>query len=147
MRHTKLVGSEYEMDRKTGALLSLQRFPFVEFEGIPNNNRHTGLSTDRLEDSEPPHKRRKVQTVVRKAVQTILQKARDFREPQQSQEKDSRTNRRDESFDRYDSLPLCPRFNEISTYLINNRRRLALHKMCFVMPEHTLVRNNSRLKH
>lgn len=40
-----------------------------------------------------------------------------------------------------DTVPLpCPRYNEIRQYLIANRQALALHTMCFEMPEYTLVR-------
>lgn len=37
-----------------------------------------------------------------------------------------------------EEIPICPRYDEIRNYLINQRRELAIDTMKFRMPEHTL---------
>lgn len=109
-----------------------KRGSFIEFEKIPNNNQHR-LGVDRLDNTEPLRKRRRVQ-------HDIGQKVRTFREPQRNEEEMSQIDKYTGSLDFRDhDLPPCNRFDEISNYLITNRRQLALHTMCFAIPEHTLV--------
>ncbi|ESZ96997.1 hypothetical protein SBOR_2613 [Sclerotinia borealis F-4128] len=130
VEYTKVVGTEYLVNRR-GICAPLARDPFVEFEGIPNMRRRTRSGMDRLEDSERYFKRRRVQAVVRKAYT--------LRASRRNREEISQTNSLYQSIDiRDNDLPPCPRFDETSTYLIDNRRQLALHTMCFVMPENTL---------
>ncbi|KAF7864032.1 hypothetical protein EAF04_006997 [Stromatinia cepivora] len=127
-RYPKIIGSEYEVDTN-GDIAQVSRHPFIEFEGISNDDWHTESSMDRLE-SQRPHKRRKVEhAIVREAV---------CRESQRSQEEELEIDDGETSDLEDQDLPPCPRFDEISTYLIENRRQLALHTMCFAMPEHTL---------
>ncbi|KAI9648058.1 hypothetical protein NHQ30_002686 [Ciborinia camelliae] len=141
VEYTKVIGTELELDRY-GYPRRFAREPFVEFEGIPNQKRQPGSDTHRLEDSEPLNKRRRVHAVVRTAhtLRDPLLKKEDELQKQREASKSDILSASVDFGD--DDLPQCPRFDEISTYLINNRRQLALHTMCFVMPEHTLVGNN-----
>ncbi|EDN96129.1 predicted protein [Sclerotinia sclerotiorum 1980 UF-70] len=129
-RYSRIVGSQFEME-SNGEIPLASRHSFVEFEGIPDKKRHAESSMDRLE-SQGPHKRRRVEhAIVREAV---------CRQPQRSLEEELGVDD-EETVDPEDEdqeLPPCPRFHEISKYLIENRRQLALHTMCFAMPEHTL---------
>ncbi|KAB8304212.1 hypothetical protein EYC80_003630 [Monilinia laxa] len=130
LEYTKVVGTEYRVNKK-GERPPEQRLPWVEFKGIPRNKRYSGLGMDRLEDSQPLHKRRR--------VQNITMKARGLRRPPPSEEVGTQVETLFQSIEPGDhDLPLCARFEEISTYLIENRRQLALHTMCFLMPEHLL---------
>ncbi|KAG4035155.1 hypothetical protein MFRU_002g04990 [Monilinia fructicola] len=130
LQYTKVVGTEYRVN-KSGERPPEKRLPWVEFKGIPRNKRHPGLGMDRLEGSQPLHRRRR--------VQNIAMKARVFRRPSPSLEVRAQAESLYKSIEPGDhDLPSCPRFDEISTYLIDNRRQLALHTMCFLMPEHLL---------
>ncbi|CAD6442137.1 8010588e-ef91-4fb5-adf5-f8a3efb3b9b0 [Sclerotinia trifoliorum] len=129
-RYTRIVGSEFEVD-SDGDAAQVSRHPFVEFEGIPDKNRHAESSMDRLESQRPQKRRRVEHAIVREAV---------CRQPQRSLEEELGVDNEEtvDSKDEDQDLPPCPRFHEISRYLIDNRRQLALHTMCFAMPEHTL---------
>ncbi|TGO89044.1 hypothetical protein BPOR_0128g00180 [Botrytis porri] len=132
-----VTGEEFIL-KKNGERWPILRDPFTEFEGIPNNNQHTGLRSDRLDTLEPPRKRRRVTT----APAAIVRKACTSREPRLNQKMKPRIDTLAEFKDQ--DLPPCPRFDEISAYLIDNRRQLALHTMCFAMPEHTLPHGRYR---
>lgn len=133
MKYKKVTGTKTDLT-EDGMRFADKRDPFTEFEGIPNNNQHTRLRSDTLDSSEPPRKRRRVPT----APAAVVRKARTFRGPGRKQETKPQIDSLSEFQDQ--DLPPCPRFDEISAYLIDNRRQLALHTMCFAMPEHTLVR-------
>ncbi|KAF7943777.1 uncharacterized protein EAE97_005847 [Botrytis byssoidea] len=131
VKYKKVTGTKTDL-KEDGTRFADTRDPFTEFEGIPNNNQHTMLRSETMDTSEPPRKRGRVPT----APAAVVRKARTFRGPRRTQERNPQMESLSEFLD--PDLPPCPRFDEISRYLINNRRELALHTMCFAMPENTL---------
>ncbi|TGO48677.1 hypothetical protein BCON_0233g00170 [Botryotinia convoluta] len=115
-----LLGSEEFDLKKDGMRSAISRDPFTEFEGIPNNNQHTGLRSDRLDTLEPPRKRRRVPT----APAAIVRKARTFQGPRRNQKIKPQIGTLSEFKDQ--DLPPCPLFDEISAYLIDNGRDYVL---------------------
>ena len=114
----RTLGTQYDLD-EDGEFVPLQREDsFFEFEGI-----------------ESPIKAARVELFRRSHAQRILNALGDHNTHPASQIPDDDT---DSEPDDSDPLP-CPCFDEIRQYLILNRRQLALHTMCFHMPEHTLV--------
>ncbi|KAF7960633.1 hypothetical protein EAE96_000308 [Botrytis aclada] len=131
VKYKKVTGRQVEL-KKDGSRFRTKRDPFTEFEGIPSGSQHTLRRSDTLDTIEPPRQRRRVST----APAAIIRAARTFRGPRRIQKRKPPIDTLAE-FKNQD-LPPCPRFDEISAYLIDNRRELALHTMCFAMPEHTL---------
>ncbi|EMR80476.1 hypothetical protein BcDW1_10856 [Botrytis cinerea BcDW1] len=132
LKYKKVTGQDNHL-KENGMRFTLSRDPFTEFEGIPNNNQHTGLRSDSSDTPEPPRKRQRIPT----APAAVVRRAHTFQgPPRHIQEIKPQIDTVSEFKDQ--DLPPCPRFDEISAYLIDNRCQLALHTMCFAMPEHTL---------
>jgi len=144
------VGTEWTA-KPDGSLYPLDRQAhFVEFEGLGpatapatlSTNIAASLSMSPLEitaASASQARSARVGTIEAAAAQSVRRRAQVATQAQKvpapAQHPDS-----DSDSDDDDERPYaCPRYNEIRTYLLNNRRQLALHTMCFKMPEHTLV--------
>lgn len=111
-----------------------QKDHWVEFEGLPSKRQRTGLrtKTSNVQTQEPYYIRRQVQRIKRRTFPA--------RKPAVNKRTATEVDDGDGDGDE-DDLPPCPRLHEISTFLIDNRRQLALPTMCFIMPEGLLVGN------